>query len=233
MAITSWSNSKYTDFAKCKFLCYLKHDKRVPEPVRELRPGQTEHANDRGSRIHDAAEMFVRGKGPAIPEMRKFQAEFDVMQRLFTRGEVSLEGEWGMDQGWNTAPWKGAWLRLKLDSLVHISKTEAVVIDYKSGKRFGNEMKHAEQTQLYALVSALRHPELEIIHTELWYLDVNEIAQTTYTRDQALRFKRAWDMRGNQITSCGTWPPNPNIFSCQWCGYGPWGTNDCKVGVKR
>lgn len=233
MAINSWSHSRLGDFEKCKFLCWLKHDQKIPEPERTLRPGQTEHANDRGSRIHDSAERYVRGEVNLIPELKSFAPEFSRLWELFKRGSVSLEGEWGMDRNWEPAPWKTAWHRSKLDALVHLSPEEAVVIDYKSGKRYGNEIKHGEQTQLYALNTALRYPLLEKITTELWYTDVDELYRVVYTRDQALRFRASWDKRGNAMTSCEDWPANPNVFSCKWCPYGPWGTDHCKVGVQR
>lgn len=232
MAITSWSHSKVVDFEKCKFLCWLKHDQKIPEPDRPLPPGKTEHANDRGTRIHNSAEAYVNGTGEFIREMSKFEDEFKKLRHLYDRGMVSLEGEWGMDQNWEIAPWKGAWLRAKVDALVMLSPISAVVIDYKSGRRFGNEIKHAEQVQLYQLNTFLRHPELEEVTTELWYLDTDEIATHTFTRDQGLRFKRNWDQRGHRITSCDTWPANPNKFSCKWCGYGPWGTGHCEKGVR-
>lgn len=231
--ISSWSHSKLGDFEKCKFLAWLKHDQRIPEPVRPLPPGKTEHANDRGSRVHDSAEKFVRGLGPFIPEMKKFEAEFIHLKHLFKLGKVSLEGEWGMDKDWNIAPWKGAWFRSKLDSMVHASKVEAVIIDYKTGRKFGNEIKHGEQLQLYTVTAFLRFPELEVIHAELWYLDVDELTRVTFTRDQALRFKRNFDRRGTAITTNTEWPANPNVYSCQWCPYGPWGTDHCKVGVRK
>jgi len=233
MAITSWSYSKHSDFARCKFACWLKHDQKIPEPERELRPGQTEHANDRGSRIHDAAEQFVRGLGPFPIEMNEFKADLTVMRDLFPTGAVHLEGEWGMSEDWEPVPWTGAWLRLKLDALVFLSKTEAVVIDYKTGKKWGNEVKHAEQTQLYALATFLRHPMLEVAHTELWYPDVKELTLTTYTREKALLFRRTWDKKGTDLTTCTKWPPNPNRYSCCWCQYGSWGTGHCPVGVKK
>ena len=110
---TSWSFSKLGDFEKCKKYFWLKHEQKVPEPKRPLPPGKSEHANDRGSRIHDAAEHFVDGTGPFIPEMRKFEQEFNQLKHLFTLGKVSLEGEWGFDEDWEIAPWKGAWLRMK------------------------------------------------------------------------------------------------------------------------
>lgn len=233
MAINSWSHSKLGDFEKCKFLGWLKHDQKIPEPPRPLPPGKTEHANDRGSRIHDAAEHFVDGTGPFIPELREFEPEFNHLKYLYKAGKVSLEGEWAMDTDWNPAPWKTGWLRLKLDALVHGTDEEAVVIDYKSGRKFGNEIKHAEQTQLYSLNTFLRYPKLEVVHSELWYLDVKELTRITYTRDQALRFKRSWDRRGTALTTATEFPPNPNKFSCQWCPYGPDGTGHCAVGVRK
>lgn len=233
--IISWSFSKAGDFQKCRFMTKLKHIDKIPEPERPLPPGKTEHANDRGSRIHDCAEQFVRGKMAFTPELREFRAEFEHLKLLFTKGKVTLEQEWAHDQQWNPAPWKTGWLRLKLDAMVHASPIEAVVIDYKTGRRFGNEVKHAMQTQLYALSAFLRFPELEVVHAELWYPDVKDLARITYTRDQGLRFKRTWDKQGHDITSCTTWPANPSIFTCQWCPYAPWTGPDapCKVGVRR
>ena len=231
MPIVSWSHSKIVDYEKCNFLAYLKHDAKIPEPARPLPEGKLEHANDRGTRVHDGLEACVRGKGPMPVEARKFELEVTKLQTLFTQGAVSLEGEWGMDRDWNPAEWRAAWLRLKLDALVHLSPTEAVAIDYKTGKKFGNEIKHGEQLQLYQLVTFLRYPMLETVHTELWYLDADDITQKTFTRDQGLRFKRNWDQRGNKLTTATVFPPNPNKFSCQWCMYGPRGSGHCKVGV--
>ena len=230
--IDSWSFSKLGDFEKCRFLCWLKHDQKIPEPERPLRPGQTEHANDRGSRIHDAAEKFVRGQGALTSELKRFEDHFQKMKRLFALGQVELEGEWGMSPDWEIAPWRGAWLRLKLDAIVHDGPYRAVVIDYKSGKKFGNEVKHGEQLNLYALVAFLRYPELEEINTELWYLDVDEITHRAFTRRQALSFKPNFGVRGSALTSCTEFKPNPNKFTCQWCLYGPNHSGHCKVGVR-
>ena len=232
---TSWSFSKLGDFDKCKKYFWLKHEEKIPEPERPLPKGKTEHANDRGSRIHDNCEQYVRGDHDALcPEADKhFSTHIDFLRLLHTEGKVELEGEWGMDRDWNPAPWKSAWVRMKLDALVHGSPEEAVVIDYKTGKRFGNEIKHAEQTQLYALATVLRYPQLEVVHTELWYPDVKELVVTTYLRHQALRFQNTWNKKGNDLTSCTDWKPNPNQFSCKWCMYGPEHSGHCAVGVRK
>ena len=235
--ITSWSHSRDTDFTKCKHLAFLKYVKRIPEPERPLRPGQTEHANDRGSRVHDALEMYVSGQSDFFPqEARSFSVELEAMRRLYQAKTVSLEGEWGFNRAWEPADWKTAWLRMKLDSLVFLSKHEAVAIDYKTGAIFGNEIKHGEQLQLYTLACFLRYPDLEEVHTELWYLDHDQLTRATFTRRRAMSLMSSWERRGNSITTCVAFPPNPNHHSCKFCPYGdpangfPNGTGDCQAG---
>jgi RecB family exonuclease len=229
--IPTWSFSRIQDFEQCKRRAKLKYLDKIPEPERPLPPGKTEHANDRGTRIHDAGERFARGGIELIPELQKFKPEFERLKALYATGNVSLEGEWAMDRSWEPVAWASsdAWLRLKLDALVFLSPTEAVAIDYKTGKRYGNEVKHNEQLQLYQLVTFLRYPKLETIHVELWYLDVDELVTVTYTRNQGLRFRRSFENRGNAMTTCTEFPPNPNIFSCKWCPYK--GTEHCDKGV--
>lgn len=228
----SWSFSSLGDFEKCRYYSYLKRVQKIPEPERPLPPGKLEHANDRGTRIHDHAEQFVRGKEKyALPEMRSFETEFLSLQNSFKAGMVSLEGEWGMNAQWEPADWKAAWLRLKLDALVFLSPREAVAVDYKTGRKFGNEVKHAEQLQLYQLVTFLRYPQLETIHAELWYLDQDELTSMTYQRHQGLRFQHKWNQRANTMMKAVDFPPNPNVYSCKYCMYGPKGSGVCERGV--
>jgi hypothetical protein len=230
--ITSASHSRLVTFESCKLRAQLQYGQKIPEPERPLPEGKTEHANDRGTRIHTDCENYVLGSGEVTKEMERFRPEFEALRRLYLNGKVSLEGEWGFNQEWEAVEWKKAWLRMKLDAIVFLSKHEAVVIDYKSGKKFGNEVKHAEQTQLYQLASFLRYPELEVIHTELWYLDQkDELTQNTFTRSQGLRFRSRFDKRLSALTTATEFPANPNIFTCRYCGYGPRGTGDCPRGV--
>ena len=235
--IKSWSHTKLVQFQTCRLSAYLKYDQRIPEPERPLPPGKTEHANDRGTRIHEDCEGFVRGDYPDLGHeaAKFFDGPLSLLRTLYADGLVSIEGEWGMDEMWEIADWHTAWLRLKLDALVFHSETEATAIDYKTGRKFGNEVKHAEQLQLYQLVTFLRYPKLERVHTELWYLDQPDgqnITRQTFTRSQGLRFKANFDRRGKELTTCETFPPNPNKFSCRYCMYGPWGTGHCEKGVK-
>lgn len=276
MGVPSWSYSKLSDFEKCKKYFWLKHDQKIPEPERELRPGQLEHANDRGTRLHTNAELFINGTEPDLDPAndKHFGYNMEFLRELYTEGLVSLEGEWGMNRQWEPCGWNGdwiecvhpnqylgrvvitakvlpergkvsqlvkigkatyewvpSWLRLKLDAMVMHSDTSATVIDFKSGKKFGNEIKHAEQLQLYQLVTFLRYPKLETVRSELWYLDQGEITAQTFTRKQGLMFKTNFERRGHAQTTAEDFPANPSRFACQWCPYKPTGTGHCSVGV--
>lgn len=229
----AWSYSRLTIFEQCKLRAKLAYIDRIPEPPRPLPPGKTEHANDRGSRIHEAAELYVKGGVELVTELQLFQAEFKALRAWYTAGGVSLEGEWAVNRDWMPVGWNSqdVWARVKLDAMVMIEPTHALVIDYKTGKKNGNEIKHGEQAQLYQLATFLRYPELERVTTELWYTDLDDITRMSYTRDQGMRFFPGFDKRGELMTSCEDFKANPNMFSCRWCPYGPRGTGHCTVGL--
>ena len=276
MAVNSWSHSKLMDFEKCKKYFWLKHDQRIPEPERPLPPGKTEHANDRGTRVHQSCEDFVTGKTHELcPEAdQHFGFHLDLLRTMYKDGLVSLEGEWGHNRDWEPWAWSGdwleieepaelglpskkvktlparaapetiylvgkkafiwepPWLRLKLDAMVMHDETTATVIDYKTGRKFGNEVKHGEQLQLYQLATFMRYPKLQTVYAELWYLDQNEITSQRFSRTMGLRYRDKFTKRGDALTACEDFPAAANIHACRWCQYGPWNGGQCAEGVR-
>ncbi len=220
--IRSWSFSRLQVFEQCKRRAKLQYVDRIPDP-------QPRTAADRGTAIHQTGEDYVRGLTPSTEGFKHFLTELKKLRDLFADESVSLEEEWGYDRDWIPMPYNEAWLRVKLDALVWLSPTEAVVIDYKTGRKFGNEIKHGEQTMMYAAATAARYPEVEIIHTELWYLDQNELTRTRYSRSKALEALARYDRRGRAITEATVFPPNANMHSCKYCPYRPEpaGTGHC------
>lgn len=234
--IKAWSHSRLVTFESCKFHAELSYIRKIEEPERQLPPGKSEHANDRGTRIHEAAEKFIKGGVELIPELEKFAPEFTRLREMYEEGKCSLEGEWAYDKEWSPVAWMSSdvWCRIKCDAVVFVEAEHAVVIDYKSGKRFGNEVKHSEQMQLYQLGIFLRYPKIQKVTVELWYLDLDENHSMEYRRDQGLRYAQSFERRGNAMTTCEDFPPNPNAWSCRWCPYKPverGGTGHCSVGV--
>ncbi len=233
--IKAWSHSREGNYEKCHFRAKLLYVNKLEEPRRPLKEGQTEYANDRGSRIHEAAELFVKGGVELIPELKKFAPEFIKLRELYAAGKVSLEGDWAVDKDWSPVAWmsEDVWLRLKLDAMVTMDPTWAVIIDYKTGKRSGNEIKHAGQVQLYVVAVLMRFPDIERITGELWYIDQNELVSWEYTRESGMKFFKAWNKKGIAITTETEFKPNPNRFSCQWCMFSKYrgGNGVCEVGV--
>lgn len=237
MRIKTWSHSRLVKYETCPLWAKLSFIDRIPEPERPLPPGKTEHANDRGTRIHEAGERFIRGGVELIKELQTFKPEFEKARELFAQGRVSLEGEWAYKEDWTPTPWMSndVWGRIKIDIFVWLTDTTACVVDVKSGKMFGNEIKHAEQTQLYQLGAFIKYPELQEITTELWYTDQNQISpKRVYKRDQGLRFITGWEKRITRMTSDEQHKPTPSTSRCRWCPYKPkekGGTGHCDVGV--
>lgn len=236
MSLKAWSHSRLTTFEMCPLRAKLAYIDRIPEPERPLPPGKTEHANDRGTRIHSAAELFVKGGVELIPELARFEPEFIKARELYRDGKATLEGDWAFTREWEPTAWKSSdvWARMKLDLCVHLTRTKALVVDYKSGKRFGNELKHAEQMQIYTIGTFCRYPQVQEVTAELWYTDQDELATMTFTREQGLRFTRNYEKRGNLLTDCEDFQPKPSLFACKWCPYkalSRGGTGHCQVGI--
>lgn len=221
--IKSVSYSKLLDFEQCPYRCKLKHIDHIPEAKAP--------AAERGTQIHQMAEDYVSGKLKKLPpELRHFATEFDVLKHAFKSNQVSLEGEWGFDAEWLPTAYKTAWLRMKADGVYFINNETAVVIDYKTGASYGNEIKHGFQILLYAIATFIIWPELKNIFVELWYIDRDELVQRAYTRMQALRQVQEFDKRLNKVTSAVEFPANPSIFTCKWCQYGPSKGGQCEYG---
>jgi len=225
--IPAWSYSSLKTYETCPYRIYIAKVKKIQE---DYGP-----AADRGSQIHLQAEDFVQNKIEQMPDtLKKFQNQFEVLKSLYVEGKVELEGEWGFTIDWKACDWmaKEVWARIKLDAIVHESPTSARVIDYKTGKKFGNEIAHGQQALTYAIGSFFKYPELEHVQTELWYLDQKETSLQAYTREEAMMFMPNINNRALNMTSATKFPPNPSSYSCKWCSYKNGEHPLCEWGVK-
>lgn len=231
--LSAWSYSRLTIFEQCRLRAKLAYVDKIPEPPRPLPPGKNEHADERGIRVHEAAERYVRGGVELLFELASFRDEFAALRTLYREGGLSLEEDWAFTKEWKPTAWNSidAWLRVKTDAFYQPNEYEAVLIDYKTGRRDGNEIKHTEQGQLYAVAAFMRCPTLERIQVEFWYLDKDDLSRAEYSRDDALGFLGVYHGRGEKLTTATTFPANPNAYSCRYCPYGPRGTKHCSVGV--
>jgi hypothetical protein len=213
--IKSWSYSGLKVYEQCPFRSYLARVKKIRE--------ESGPAAESGTAIHQQAEDYVNGTLGEFPDtLKKFKNDFEELREGFINAQVELEGDWGFNIDWQPVGWNETttWARVKLDAFVHQDETSARVIDYKTGKKWGNEIPHSQQALLYAIAAFFRFPELQFVQTEIWYLDKGETTKKQFTRDQAMYFTHNWHTRAIKMTTATNFAPTPSKNSCRWCQYG-------------
>jgi hypothetical protein len=244
--IKAVSYSRLDVFETCKFRARLQFIDRVPE-------GDKSPAADRGTRIHQDLEHAVRNNAENIhQDLVHFVPEIQKAAEMYEEGLVAPEEMWCFNSGWQRVAandWDNIWLRIKTDltfftelhtPLFDADETfdfeapkEIVVVDFKSGKRFGNEVKHQDQCSLYALGAFMSYPKLEKVRTELWYGDINDLHAVEYTRRTAMEtYFKPFNERLLKVTATTDFPPQPSRDACKWCPYSPWKGGQCSVGIR-
>ena len=217
-------------------MVYLAKVVKEPQLPLTIPEGKKEHPMLRGTRVHDSAELYLKEDCELIPELQPFALGFESLKYLIGRNgfEFVIEDQWAFTKDWQITGWLSddAWCRMKLDCMV-IHGTEAVVIDYKTGKRYGNEISHMIQAQLYQVAAFLRYPQLEHVEVEYWYTDLKEIFAAPFNRAFGMRFLEKFDDIGERITTEVQFNPKPSATACRYCAYGfQNGTGVCQVAFK-
>ncbi|TXH11205.1 MAG: PD-(D/E)XK nuclease family protein [Hyphomicrobiaceae bacterium] len=211
--VTSWSISKLTKFETCPYSVYLGDVMKVPDS------GDLSKA-ERGTLIHTMAENYVKGEDAELSaSLKKFERDFKTLREQFEESKVSVEGEWGFNRDWEPTSWfdKETWGRAKLDAFITYDPNCGKVIDHKTGKKYGNEIKHNFQGTVYAIAAFMRYPELQYIETEFWYLDHGVKLENSYTRDQAMVLLPRVTARAEKLTNCIEFKPRPSPMNCRFC----------------
>jgi len=235
--IAAGSFSRLDVYETCNRRAKIAFVDRIKEPPRGDPPnycpknpatGEREWFDKRGIRVHEVSDAFLRSLGPTCAEMEHFLPEFMQLRRLHGMRKVHAEQTWAFTRDWRVTTWDdwdNCWMRIKVDAFAILRGTfeepvEAIVIDYKTGKRWSNEAKHADQGQLYQLGALKRFPTLEKVHVEMWYLDQNEMSdEKTYLRAQGLRFQARWERRMKALTTETIFKPMPSKIACKWCPF--------------
>lgn len=213
--VPAWSFSSLTRYESCPYAVYLSKVEKAPDP--------SGPAADRGSAIHKECEDYIQGfTSEQTSNMKRFSALIDSLREKYADGIVEIEQDWAFDREWSVTGWSApdCWARVKLDVMLHESETSGRVYDWKTGKKFGNEVKHSQQLQLYAIAAFIRYPKLEFVDGRMIYLDKGEELSMQYTREQALMFKPRWESRAFRLTTATDFQPKPSTHNCRWCAHG-------------
>jgi len=246
--LSAWSFSRLEYYKNCPYAAKLKYIDKHTEADRPPPPRGKEHANERGSRVHDFAEKFILGEEEMIHELKHFKQQLQDAKDLREEDQsrVSPEEMWLFDSEWGELPadasYEDIWIRIIADLQIWSEDRKTLkLIDFKTGKRYRNEVKHGRQLQLYQLSAFMKFPELEVVEAELWYLDHNLTIPQKFTREQGLKFFKMFNDQANYMCNDDEFKPTPSHQRCMFCAYGPkdhsnkWvtKTGDCEYGVEN
>lgn len=228
----AWSFSRLTEYEKCPRWAYLAYVEKRPKPETIDRT----HA-DRGVAVHLAAESYIKGEAQQLdPALEKVKDFIEICREQNAKGLAEVEEEWAFDLNWQPCNWFGktTWLRLKLDVLLKWPDSIYEIVDWKTGKRFGNEVKHSQQGLLYAIAAFMRYPEMQRARIRFSYVDEGYDKPREYDRVTVMRMLPTWDERARKFTFAETWPVRPNQINCRFCPYSPnnGGDKSCPAGVE-
>lgn len=250
--ISAWSFSRLEVYKNCPRQAKLKYVSRCTEAPRPKPVKGKEHANERGSRVHDNAENYVLSKEDTLcTEAKYFEDELlclRIMKECHPE-RVQTEEMWLFDKDWNVLPpetsddpetRKTIWLRIIADLQIwNHEMTTCQIIDYKTGKRDRNEIKHGKQLQLYQLAGFMRYPKLQHVKASLWYIDLNLQIDTPFTREKGLKYFSIYNDQAITMCADTEFEVRASAYRCRFCPFGPiqtsnkWinKTGDCPHGV--
>jgi len=194
----SWSFSSLTEYEKCP------HSISFPYDSNEIYVPNEPAA--RGIKIHADCADYINGKKVTLLK------GFDWPS---IKGSIS-EQKFGLDINWQPVPYSEACFKFIPDALI-LEDTSITIIDFKTGKRDYNELKHASQMQFYATAMLSTYPDTTSIASELWYLDIPFIKRTEYTVNKLGAIRIRQHNRALKMMNDEKLDPKPSKSNCRFC----------------
>lgn len=205
MKVPAWVYSQLDTFKTCPRKYYhLKVARDVVEPP-------SIHT-EWGHKVHEALEYRVK-EGRPLPEgMMQWEGIAKSVAAL--PGIITTELPMALDSNFQPADWSNAWTRGIVDVAV-VSKSDGVVLDYKTGKR-----KLTDQLALYAAYMFAHHPAIKTVQTGFVWLKDKKIDKEVIHRDEVPAIWQRFLPTVNKLYSAyerDKWMPQPNGLCKAWC----------------
>lgn len=210
--VKAWSISTLSKYQECPLKIYFEKIQKIPQP--------DSPALARGNKVHEEAELFVKGELEEMPESLLLYEEGFNDLLVVDADVVSIEDDWAFKADWSRCEWLDpeAWARFKFDYF-NMKDNEGRVIDYKTGKRY--PVKHVIQMLYYSIVLFVHYQDMTHITTELWYLDDDKAgpAVKRYSRAQAMLHYKSMMENALKMTTPQFFVPTPSGKACRFCPY--------------
>lgn len=210
MAALAHSYSSLKTYENCpKRYFHERIEKRVKD--------QGGAATEYGDRVHKALEDYVAKGIPLTHEASPFEAFVSKVKAATGTGTtVLVEQQYCVNRDMEARDWwaEDAFFRAKLDVLA-LKQNWATVLDWKTGKR----RPDFTQLEMFALITFLFHPSVEIVTAGFVWLQDAKIDKEVYKRDNIdALVKKLWDKidRVEASVESGIWPAKPSGL-CNYC----------------
>ncbi len=211
--MAAWSYSKVNTFKQCPKKYYHLY---VKKDVQDRGNAATAY----GSKVHSAAEKYIRDGKPLPKEYGFIQSTLDAFNRI--KGEKHCEIRLGVaKEGDEYAPTKfmapDVWYRGIADLLI-VNKDKAYLIDYKTSKT----AKYADTQQLDLLAGAvfINFPQVKKIKSALSFVVCDGFVTKEHTVDMYKSYIGVFDETLERIEVAGNegvWNPIDGPL----CGFCP------------
>lgn len=202
------SYSRISLYEQCPAKMYYKTIAKLQEAERAALKG--------GLDAHKDGEDYLKGKLKKVP--KKYEAFVPEMVAL-KKHKAESELEWAFTRGWSLTGWwdKDCWMRVKTDA-VYTEKTSAVVVDFKTGRRYDD--KHEDCAGLYALATGTVYPKVQRINVEYFYLDIKKENKAVYLfkKNDLASLRADWERRAARIERDDKFLPRLNKY-CGNCDF--------------
>jgi RecB family exonuclease len=222
----AWSHSALKDFEGCARRYHATK-------ILKLYPYEETSATRYGNQLHKAAEDYIKDKTP-------FPTEFSFMKELVDAlaakagptGKVYAEQKMALSVDLEKRSWfdKDVWVRGVADMLIlDKPQAKAWVIDWKTGN---DKYPDTDQLLLMALMVMSLHPEIEKVHSALFFVAkgsrvLHKTMEAEYDRKWLVFRERV--ARIEAAKAAGTWNPSPSPL-CGWCPHKPCEHNPKNTG---
>lgn len=209
-----WSASSLTAFQSCPHRYY-----RI-RVLRDVKDFPLSDAAALGVKLHKAFENAVN-LGEALPaEFKGWESIIEQIKNL--PGDKFPEYRLAVNKAFQPCEWRAddCFSRGVAD-LVVLKGEEAIILDYKTGKR-----KESDQLGLYAAYAFAKWPDVQRVHTAFVWLKSRHIDRKTYTRDMLPGVWGKWMpivRRLEEAYKSNEWVTSPSGLCRGWCP-----VKDCK-----
>ena len=215
--IIAWSHSRVTAFLTCPLKMYS-------EQIAKTHPADfSGDAAQWGKDVHKALERRIRVGAELPANMAQYEPRVATFEALAKNLGYTLYPELALavDKALKPCGWKDwnvCWARCALDLLLlSMERTDAVAIDWKTGKVKDDD----RQLALQAAMVFRHYPHIQRVTSMFCWLKENgKMTKITFTRANEPRLWKQYLPVVREITDAvtfGNWPAKPSGLCREYC----------------